>query len=301
MKKALYTFAVILIGVYILFSLLDRRGEYVVEQKIWRAHKKFASIAKDPKVVPDSAFDNVAAEYQSVINEYPDSPVIPNAYLLLGRVYMLKKDYGVAREKFEKVVEKYTKYLDVCAEAVSLIGNSYELEGDGQSAIVAYRRIVNNYPMTAIGMNTPLYIASLYSRLGNAQTASLEFAKVVTYYKEITQKNPNTLLGMNSIKLLASTYFVQKKWREGVETLGRLLHEYAKPQFLTVSRLTIILRTINTVSVTQLKDFDLAIQIYQTFVKNNPDNPLNGIMNNMINQLQELKKKGIVSPSETSP
>ena len=40
MKKALIVFAAVLIGTFVLLSVLGQKGDYVVEKKVWKLYQK---------------------------------------------------------------------------------------------------------------------------------------------------------------------------------------------------------------------------------------------------------------------
>ena len=76
MKKTLMIFAAILGGIFILLSLLDN-SDYALEKRLWRLKVKVDRVAKDPKVVPDREYDDLAIQYRKLIKKYPDSESTP--------------------------------------------------------------------------------------------------------------------------------------------------------------------------------------------------------------------------------
>ena len=68
-------------------------AHYVVEKKIWKLYQQQLDIAKDPAVIADKTFEDLVAEYRTVIAKYPDSDLTPGIYLQLGELHALKGDY----------------------------------------------------------------------------------------------------------------------------------------------------------------------------------------------------------------
>jgi len=53
------------------------------------------------------------------------------------------------------------------------------------------------------------------------------------------------------------------------------------------------IKTINIVSAYQLKDYDVAIQLYQGIIDRNPEFPLRGYLKKVIDAFNQLKEKGV--------
>jgi len=183
MKKMLIGYLVVLIGVYIFFSVLDLNGDYVIEKKLWKIQRQFIDIAKDPEAVPDRKYDDVAGQYQKIIDKYPDSHLIRNVYIALGRLYIVKKDYARARENFYLIGEKYPDNKELSAKALFFVGKTYEVEGDWPQAYKIYRSVFKDYPMTTTGLSVPIYIANYYKRQNDFQNTMDSFEKAMNHLK----------------------------------------------------------------------------------------------------------------------
>ena len=162
MKKTLLILTVILGCVFILFSVLGRKGEYLAEKKFWKINKKFVEISRDPKAVPEASFEAILRDYEKFIKKFPHSKLVPLAYIYEGQVYLIKKDYDKSRIKFEEITKKYADKPGICVRAVSEISRTYALEEDWDNLLSTYQRIVRDYPLTGLGFQTPITIAQFY-------------------------------------------------------------------------------------------------------------------------------------------
>ena len=285
MKKTLINFTVTLVGLFIILSFLDFRGDYVAEQIIWKANIRLSEVSKNSEVIPDKVFKEIADPYRRIIKDFPNSKLVPTAYVFLGRAHIIKKDYDTARRILREAIEKYPQNPGICAEATSTIGSSYERQGDWPKALEAYEKITRDYPLTDLGLSAPLYIANYYVQNSHTINAQNAFDSAVIYYDKIATENPNSEIEFKSLRLLTSCYLAQKKWREAIDTMGKILLKYPIPTTAMP-----IITTINAITVNQLKDYDVAIGIYQNFIKENARHPLNKTLNEMISALDELKK-----------
>ena len=293
MKKLLISLSSILVGIFIILSLLDQNGEYNAEKMIWKANQKFFELAKDPNSIPDKTFLQLDKQYELIANRFPNSPLAKKAYISIARMYLVKKDYPTVRNKVQIIFKKYPKDAAIGSEATSLIGRSYELSGDWPNALRIYNDLMEKYPKTEIGLNVPLYIANYYQINKFAANAQQAYDTAIVYYKKTVSNDPNPFIQFKSLGLLANCYFFKKMWREGVTTLGELLVKYPSGEFLSFHEIDLLLKTINTISVTQLKDYDLPIQIYQNFITQHPNHGLNKLLKKIITALTEFKNRRI--------
>lgn len=297
MKKVLSILAGILVGLFIVLSLLDK-SEYGVERKVWLAQKKFERLVQDPKAVPDVEFDNVIKQYTKIIHQHPSSSLTPKIPLQIGKIYTYKKDYPKARETFSETIRRYPQLPELSAEALANIGWTYELEKKWPQALSNYEKIIAQYPLTETGMNTPIYIASYYERNNDAAQAATAYQRAVAFYKKVAAEHPNSNYEFGALRILSSTYFSLQEWEKGIKTLGKILVNYPTKQYLNAQRADLIIRTINTISVTQLHNYDIPIDIYQEFIEKNSKHPLAKVLNDIISQLKLLKNKNVQVTAE---
>ena len=83
-----------------------------------------------------------------------------------------------------------------------------------------------------------------------------------------------------------------------MDTLGHVLLRYGSLGGLTANRASILLKTINAVSIIQLKDYDRPLRIYQRFMEENPDHRLNKLLAEIIDELAVLKSKNLEAANE---
>lgn len=298
MKRTIITFAGILAALYIILSLLDYKGEYVVEQMLWSANQKFTQIAKDPQSVPDRTYADLAKQYQKVVDQHPGSALAPKAQLLMGRLYLVKSDYALAREKFAEVFKKYPANTELCAEATSGIGKAYELAGDWTNALKSYKELINKYTTTEIGMNAPVYIANHYAKNNMPTQAQTAFNDALLHYKDLESAHAGTSIELRSLRMQANCYLFQKRWAEAIDTFGKILSRSASQKRLTLQEANTLIKTINTLSGTQLKDYGAPVRIYKQFIAENPQHGLNGILEKVIKVFEEMKSKNLEATSK---
>lgn len=293
MKKVFLTYLAILVGLFVILSILGLKGEYVVEQKLWKVQQQYNDISRDPAVVPDSKFEEVARQYQQIIDKYPKAGLVQRVHILLGRVYFMKKDYQTAREKFAEIPKKYPQNKELVAEAIVSIGKTYEVEEDWLKAHETYQSIIRDYPLTEVGLGIPIYIAHYFRSKNDYREALNAYDLAIRYYKNIASENRQSSIGFNALRYLATTYLDQRRWSEAVDTLGDALMNYAISDYLTERRAETMIKSINVIAAYQLKDYDVAINLYENIIKTRPDHPLNDYLKKVVTAFRELKEKGV--------
>lgn len=288
MRKAIGYFVGVLTAVFFLLSLLGSRDNYVVEQVIWAANLQLVNLGKNPESTPRPAFEKVERRLAQVVKDFPQSEATPTAYLLLGRTHLLQKDYAGARGKFEEIVKLYPKRSEACAQALSAIANTYEIEGNWPEALKAYQGLKNNYPLTDLGLTVPLYLATYYAANAHDVNANDSFDDAVGYYEHVFSQHADSEIGLKALQLLSNCYIAQKKWNDAIKVLGRVLFAFPKPDTAMA-----VVKTINTIAAGQLKDVNQAIAVYQSFIDQNPKSPLNKGLHQVIKELSSLKGQSV--------
>ncbi|HEY8412583.1 MAG TPA: tetratricopeptide repeat protein, partial [Pyrinomonadaceae bacterium] len=69
-------------------------------------------------------FAGARAHYQALIDQYPQSGTLPNAFLQLGRGYYLEYRYDDALKAFQKVADAYPQ-AQANREALAFLGSTY--------------------------------------------------------------------------------------------------------------------------------------------------------------------------------
>ena len=111
--------------------------------------------AGDPKKLYDDSFafvrDNnfrkAEAGFSELIQNYPDSDLVPNSYYWLGQIYYKEKQYQKARENFLNVT-KY-KSCQKRADSIYKLGAIEELLKNPDKAKKFYQVVVNSYKGSA--------------------------------------------------------------------------------------------------------------------------------------------------------
>jgi len=182
MKRWIIFFVTVLVGGFVTLSLLDYKSEYLAEKIIWRINKDFVQAAKDPKSVPETNFTALIKQYNQFADRFPESKYAPVAKMNIGRLYILREKYPLAREHLESVINNYSVNREVSVQAMAEIAFSYNAEKDYRGVIKVYERIIKEYPLSVLGLRCPLLIAQMYAKLKENKKSEDAINRAIAYY-----------------------------------------------------------------------------------------------------------------------
>lgn len=289
MKSLLKISTIVLILTYITLTLLGNKGEYAAEKKMWAISKEYGQITKDPKSVPAANFDKVIEKFDRFTRTYPNSKLVPTAQIRAGRLFALRKDYKSSRARFEDMIKQYSDSEEIGVRAVSEIGRTYADEEDWANVTKTHERIIRDYPETRIGLISPIMMAGFQAEKNGILAGEKSYDAAIEHYQRLADKSDNPVIQFRALRLKALSLMVRKRWQECVQTLGKILNEYADDGVIDVRTADDIIKTINTVSVTYLNDIDLPISIYQEFIDKHPNSQVIAIFEEIIRSLKAFK------------
>ena len=119
------------------------------------------------------------------------------------------------------------------------------------------------------------------------------YESAIRHYTGIASQYDRSKEGLSAMRHLANCYLDQNRWMEAINTLGSILEKYSSSEFLTVKDVDLMIKTINITTAYKLKDYDIAIRLYQGIITRNPGHPLKSYLYKVIDAFNQLKAKGI--------
>lgn len=93
----------------------------------------------------EARYEEAKQAFAEFIDNYPDSPLVPNAWYWLGEVNYVNKDFETAVEQFRKVVEEFPQSSKTADAWLKLGYSRYELE-QWDKAREALQAVAQRYP-----------------------------------------------------------------------------------------------------------------------------------------------------------
>jgi tetratricopeptide (TPR) repeat protein len=156
MKKLIVQLLALLLVVYAVLTMVNMGSRYNQERRLWHIEREFVEVAKHQESASVYNIDKLAGKFNDFIGEHPKTASAVRAQILLGNVYMLKKDYARGRAELQKVATIDPSNSEQIAQSQALIAKSYMVEDDWKNAERVYKSLIKNYPMTGAGFVAPV-------------------------------------------------------------------------------------------------------------------------------------------------
>ena len=223
MKKLIHPL-VLVCAVSFLFGCGN--DQFAIEKEFWRLQKQASKIFTNPDATPPRELETAVNKFNTFANKYSQNYLAIEAEFNIARLYLAKKEFGIARDKLNAIVKKHIKSAVVCSEAEFLIGNSYELANNWDLALQQYKKLIQDYAVTPRGLGLPIYIAQQYKTKYQPDKMLEAYQEAITHYRELALKYPDSQLAYNAHSLVVKCYIVIKDWQNAVNSLKAMIEKY---------------------------------------------------------------------------
>lgn len=223
MKKLTRLF---ILGVFCLPLIGCGGDEYSVERQYWYIKHRAGRIFNNPQASPPKQVEQSVREFRGFAAKHKGTSRAVDAEFNIARIYMATQDYEKARVVLKEVMLGYKDSGLVRSEAMFLIGNSYEMEDKWDLALAEYKKIMQAYPLTARGLDIPVYIALHYRIKHQPDKMLSAYQEAAGHYKALAAKDPDSALALNAYNLAAKCYIEQRQWKEAVDTYNLIIERF---------------------------------------------------------------------------
>jgi tetratricopeptide (TPR) repeat protein len=217
--------------------------------------------------------------FQELLARYPDHEIVPSVQLEIAAVHMERENYDKARELLGAIVQKYRDQPALAAHAHELIARSYERQGQWEQALNDYRWLAKQYEGQPPALTAPLHIARYYTEQNNQVLAEKAYSEAVEYYQGIINKYPKSMVAALAQEQIANCFIVQRKWQEAVTATSKIA-QILDNNVGRVSTYLLLGRIYETTDQRQL-----AAKVYAEFIKQFPQHPLVGSLEERVRRL----------------
>ncbi len=219
---------IIVLLLFVLSATLSGCGndQYAIEKQYYQAQKQAEKIFKNPHASPPNELERVVNILSKFAEKHPQTNLAVEAEFNIARLYIVKEEYDKARTQIQKILDKYSKSEGVCSEALFLKGNSYELENKWDAALLQYKKLMQEYPITLRGLDIPIYIAQHYKVKYQPDKMVAALQEAAVHYQALAAKYPKSPLAYRAHMLLAQCYIELKDWQNAVSTFSSIADTY---------------------------------------------------------------------------
>lgn len=277
-----FTPTIIVIGFLQLLLTGCINDQYATEREFWRAQKLAKKILINPHSSPPREVRNSVNVLNAFANKYPNNVLGLKAEFSIAQIYHATEEYEKSRMQLQAIMDRHKESKETTAKAIFLSGKTFEKENKWDLALQQYERIIQEYPLTITGFETPMYIANYYKTKHLPDKMLSWYQKAITHYKGIAQEHPNTFLSLNADSLVARCYVELKDWQNVIGTYDHILSTYigkGNLDFIQLEKALIYKK--------ELKDEAKAKEVLEQFIKDNPESKLVKIAQGILQSIQK--------------
>lgn len=255
-------------------------ASYFGERLFWKAQQLAAPISKDPAQASPEQIAKAIDAFERVITKAAGTVWAARAQAAVGALQAIEKHYDQAREAYTRVLQNYSQYQGLAIASRVAIAKTYEIEGKWDEAVKTYQELADRHQWTRLGLEAPLYIASVYEKRHDAEMATRAYERAIRTYTLLIPDAPMPAVGLQVKSYLASAYQRTGNWEQAIATLEELLQS---PSGINQG---MVLLTLATINQTKLNAPEKAIAFYTRLVKELPDDPLTKLAKAQLDRLQ---------------
>ncbi len=256
---------VVSLGVFLAASGCSS-DQYSVEREYWRVKKLAANIFKNPAATPPNELERTVGKLQKFTQKNSQNILAVEAEFLVAKLYLAKSEFELSRKQLKNIITKYNKAEVICAEALFLTGNSYQIQDKWASALGQYKKIIADYPLTARGMEIPIFIAQYYKVNHQPDKMLSALADAISHYRSLAAKYPDSPLAFKAYTSISLCYSASHDWVNAAGTLNTIADK-----FKGKIRLDAILYDLALIYKRELKDPLKSQEIIDRIIKEYPD------------------------------
>lgn len=239
--------------------------DYSIEKRYYSIQKTAAYIFKNPEVAPKKELDRSVNALNNFIQKYPENKLALEAEFTIGRLFIVKKEYEMARAYLNNMLNKHSSSEPICSEILFLKGNSYEIEDRWGAANSVYQKIIQQYPLTLRGLSTPIYVAQHYKIKYAPDLMAAAYQEAIAHYKTLINNSSDDKLSFMLNQVIAQSYAELKDWQGVANTFHSMLIRYKNKAGIEV-----VMLNLAEIYKLKLNNKAKALEMLQTLIQEYP-------------------------------
>ena len=267
LRQRLYRFLglVVLAGSVVLTGCTDNR--FSSEKLFWQAEQKVNKLVKGKtrESLTKEDFDRIIRVYRRVADKFPLEPLAAKAQFLIIDIYTAQGEYDKAHQELKSIIENFSFQSKIAARAQFAVGKIFEFQGKSREALDEYEKVSDLYPLSSLGLETPLYITQYYKKMKDKPGQKRAHRQAIRHYKKIIGDYADTSIAGVVQNYLVQAYLQREDWSGAIKVWDEIITKYPNtPQAIRG------LMAKAEVRAKHLDDLAGAIVIYQECVEKYP-------------------------------
>lgn len=265
---------------------------YQAEKYFWYAEQNARKImaTRANKLQPDDYIEIIKG-YRKVIEVAPVDPLSAKTQFLIANLFSIQKNYTEAQKELRRIVQNFSSDKTTASKACFAMGKLWELQDRFDDALDEYKKIIDFYPLSFLGMEMPLYMTQLCEKNKEKITGGWSYSQMIRHYEALIEEYKGTSIEHSLQNYLIRAYLKGENWDDMLKIWDDQIN--AKSDKTSVIAASLSKAKLNA---TQLKNIPEAIKICEDLIRKFPDDPSIPKIRFYIGQLQlengEINKSG---------
>jgi TolA-binding protein len=161
----------------------------------------------------------------SLMQRYPSSSYLPDAYFERGRAYLVLEDFKKGEADFNTVISSYPASPFV-PKAMVQLGLLYNNLGDNEKAVNQYKKVIENYKSTPEARYALTGLKNAYTDLNDVE-AYFAYMKTLQGYGDINMAEKDSLLYNSGENL-----YISGKYDKATDVFRNYIGQFPSGSFL---------------------------------------------------------------------
>ncbi|MDE0505112.1 MAG: tetratricopeptide repeat protein, partial [Candidatus Poribacteria bacterium] len=204
-------------------------------------------------------YEDSRSAFKHVVDDFPNSTFRDDAQHLIAQGFLNEKNYEQASAEFDKLAtEEYKNYVDLQAEAMYKAAYCMNQLGRDDDAIGRYTNFITKFPNSQ-------YVTAAYFDQGAIYSKQKDYENARINYELALQNTEDRSLQAEIKSAIGRTYYDQEDYENAVVAYNELLDEYPESEFIAEARLGI------ADSYYKLSKWSEAAAGYELVISEHPD------------------------------
>ena len=204
-------------------------------------------------------YEDSRGAFKHVVDEFPNSAFRDDAQHLIAQGFLNEKNYEQASAEFDKLAtEEYKNYVDLQAEAMYKAAYCMNQLGRDDDAIGRYTNFITKFPNSQ-------YVTAAYFDQGAIYSKQKDYENARINYELALQNTEDRALQAEIKSAIGRTYYDQEDYENAIVAYNELLEEYPESEFIAEARLGI------ADSYFKLSNWSEAAAGYELVLNKHPD------------------------------
>ena len=204
-------------------------------------------------------YEDSRGAFKHVVDDFPNSTFRDDAQHLIAQGFLNEKNYEQASAEFDKLAtEEYKNYVDLQAEAMYKAAYCMNQLGRDDDAIGRYTNFITKFPNSQ-------YVTAAYFDQGAIYSKQKDYENARINYELALQNTEDRALQAEIKSAIGRTYYDQEDYENAVVAYKELLEEYPESEFIAEARLGI------ADSYYKLQKWSEAAAGYELVINEHPD------------------------------